>query len=186
MPLGVETAGDRPQRQAPGPQPGHRRHRVRVRRGGVGPARPPAAGAGRPQHAPRALYAADAARVRSLTRLASSSATAARMCTVSRWAYGLSQATKSAPPSSRSARSVTLREREPVELGDDQGGPAPPGVGQRLEQLGAVGPLARLRLAVGPDDRRPTPPGVRLHGGGLPPQPEPALALLFGRDPVVS
>src|SRR5262245_46743205 len=56
---------------------------------------------------------------------------------------------------------------EPVELGDHQGGAGAPGVGDGLGQLGAVGPLAALDLAVGGEDHGVVGPGEVVDGGDL-------------------
>jgi hypothetical protein len=66
---------------------------------------------GLPSFCPRALAAASAARVRSEILRASSSATAARMCKVRRFAVGLSAAMNSTPLSIMAATKAMLRAR---------------------------------------------------------------------------
>jgi hypothetical protein len=77
--------------------------------------------------------------------------------------------------------------RPPVELGGDEGGLAPLGDGQRPEQLGPVGTLAGLDLAVGAEDVGGVAAGMGGDGDllALEAEAEADVALSLGADAVV-
>ena len=77
--------------------------------------------ASRPSRTPRTFAAWSAAFVRETIISRSCSATAARICRVSRVAWGLSQATNSTPASVMAAMNATLRDRL-IQFRNDEAG----------------------------------------------------------------
>ena len=97
-----------------------------------------------PSLTPRRFAAANAALVRSEMRSASSSATMAMMPTVSRFAFGMSAATKSTPDSFRPSRKWAFA-RQSIELCDDKPCPVQAAHGS-FRQFWPIGALAALDL----------------------------------------